>query len=153
MSLGYNVIKFVHVTAVIVWLGGLVTLTLLGARLARASDPTAIRLFGEQSTFFGRKVQNPAAVIALLAGLVLMGMLKTMTFWLGWGLVALIVSLGLDGAVLRRATRELTEIAAAASPDADRLEALRRRIQLGAWLNIAILVSTVFVMIVKPALK
>lgn len=150
MSPWYTVLKFVHVSAVIVWVGGVVTMAALGGRLVRAGDPASLQLLGRQSNFFGRRVQGPAVGIALLAGLAMMGIMKTMTFWLGWGLVALVASMALDGAVLRKASRELAELSTAQPVDEVRMDAARRRLRTGSLLNILILLSTVWVMVLKP---
>ncbi len=153
MSPWYNALKFIHVSAVIVWVGGVVAVTFLTSRLAREGDGPSLRVLGSQSEFFGKKIQGPAVGVALLAGLALMGMLKTMAFWMTWGLVALVVSMALDGAVVRRATRELGALADAPAPDERRIAALRGRLRLGAILNIVILTATVWVMVAKPTLK
>ncbi len=150
MSPWYMVLKFVHVTAVIVWVGGVVAVAALGGQLARAGDQASLQLLRRQSDFFGRRIQGPAVGVALLAGLAMMGIMKTMTFWLGWGLVALVLSMALDGALVRKASRELAELASARPPDEARMNAARRRLRTGSLLNILILVSTVWVMVAKP---
>ncbi len=148
----YNVLKFVHVTAVIVWVGGVVVLGVVGERLAKEPNGAALRVLGAESELFGRSIQGPAVGLALLSGLAMMGLVRAAHFWMVWGLVALVVSMALDGAVVRRASRQVVELASAESPDETRLAAVRQRLRVGTWINVLILVSTVFVMVVKPTL-
>lgn len=68
MYTAYNLLKFVHVAAVLVWIGGLVILTALNARLAREPEPGAAALMAGQSRFIGTRVLGPSAGVTLIAG-------------------------------------------------------------------------------------
>ncbi|MGH2789850.1 MAG: hypothetical protein ACRDJ0_02550 [Actinomycetota bacterium] len=58
----YTLFEFVHVMAVIVWLGGLTTIALITTRLGRERDPSAQAAMARQSAFLGQSVIGPSAV-------------------------------------------------------------------------------------------
>src|SRR5262245_688756 len=83
----YLFFKVLHVAAAIVWIGGVMTLTILNARLERTQDEAAVRFLAGQGAFFGRSVVGPAAGVTLLAGvaLVVLGG-GNMALWTVWGM-------------------------------------------------------------------
>lgn len=149
----YNLMKFLHVGAVIIWLGGMVALAVLNGRLAREGDATVTRLLSRQNEFFGRAVMGPSALVTLITGVVLMATLGAgFAFWMVWGLAGVFGSVALGAVVVGRAGRELGERSSAERPDEARLRTLRRRVAVGAVLNIVLLFSTVWAMVFKPTL-
>ena len=90
----YLWLKFVHVAAVAVWVGGIFALTVLNARLARMGEPAAVAALGQQSEAFGRTVIGPAMIIVLIAGLWMAGQfgIPFTSLWIVWGLVGFVVS-------------------------------------------------------------
>ncbi len=151
MSTWYLLLKFVHVASVIVWVGGLVCLTLLNRALARAADGATLRVLARQTELFGRAVLGPAAGLTLLSGLGLMGLLgQGMRPWMGWGLVVWLASIVFGATLLRRANLALASLAAAPVPDAAQVEPARARLALLNTLNVLLLLSAVLVMVWKP---
>jgi uncharacterized membrane protein len=141
----YDLFKFIHVAAVIVWVGGVVTLLILNARVSRAGDPQVIAALARQSRAFGQMVMGPAAGLTLVAGVIamLVGDISLATTWILWGLGSVAASLLLGATAIRRTTERL-----AAGTESG--GSLRRRL---AWLNIlnlAILFSAVAAMVFKP---
>ena len=88
----YLWLKFVHVAAITVWVGGTFALVVLNARIGRSGDPAAQAAMGRQSEAFGRTVIGPAMVIALLAGLWMAGQfgIPFDSLWIVWGLVGFV---------------------------------------------------------------
>ncbi|MGH2542598.1 MAG: DUF2269 family protein [Ardenticatenaceae bacterium] len=150
----YSLFKFLHVAAVIVWVGGVFTLVVLNARLAREQNRSAQMALSEQSEFFGSRVIGPAAITTLLAGIIMVlnAGFGFSTLWITWGFVGVFGSIILGAIFIRRATEELRQVAASPTPDAPRIQALQRRlINLNA-LNLLLLLSTVGAMVFKPTL-
>lgn len=149
----YALFKFLHVGAAIVWVGGLITLTLLNARLATERDPAAAALLGRHAGFFGQRVFGPAAMVTLFAGIGTMVTMRLgMTLWLTWGLVGLFGSIALGAVVGRRAGLALAKLSSAPDADPVEVERARRRVMLVNLANVLLLVSTVWAMVFKPAL-
>lgn len=155
MDLVYTTAKFVHVTAVIVWLGGQVAIAVLNARMARAHDATQMAPLTRASRFFGTAVAGPAAGLTLVAGIVMMASaeLSFGVLWIAWGLGALVLSMLLGATVMRRAGEQLaTAMGEGGSGAHGRIEALQGRLRTLGMLNLLVLFSAVWAMVAKPTL-
>ena len=154
MDLVYNLFKFLHVVAVIVWVGGLVAISVINARLAREHDPAQMAPLTRASGFFGGVIVAPAAALTLIAGLVMVAnaRMSFATLWIAWGLGGLLVSLLLGATLIRRAGTELSAAIQGADSDPSRTEALQRRLRTLSLLNLLILFSAVGAMVFKPTL-
>lgn len=155
----YNVLKFVHICAVIVWVGGVIALVVVNARLVREEEDAALQALSRQGEFFGKTLIGPSAILTLLVGAALVWEMHTgFPLWVAWGLVGVFGSMAIGAGFMQRAGRELAELSAAGEgqgegkPDAARVAAARQRLaRLGA-LNILLLLSTVWAMVFKPTL-
>jgi uncharacterized membrane protein len=150
----YNLFEFLHIAAVIVWIGGIVTLSIINARLAREQDRAALVALSRQSGFYGRAILGPAAGITLITGIVMVVVLGLGfgSLWIIWGLVGIFGSLVLGAALIRRATVELSELAPTAAPNDPRVIALQRRLATLNTINLLLLLSVVWAMVFKPTL-
>ncbi|MGH2826158.1 MAG: DUF2269 family protein [Actinomycetota bacterium] len=150
----YTLFKFVHVMAVIMWLGGLMTISLITARLGREQDPSAQAAMARQSAFLGQIVIGPSAGITLIAGIIMVvdSGIGFDTLWIVWGLVGVVVSMGLGATVIRKAGEQLTELAPSAGPGDPRVIALQSRLRVTGLFNLLLLVSVVAMMVFKPTL-
>ena len=61
-------LHLIHVLAAMVWVGGGVTLTLLGVRARSSPDPHAIGQFAKTLPYVGVRVLAPAVVLVLVTG-------------------------------------------------------------------------------------
>ncbi|HEX7091543.1 MAG TPA: DUF2269 family protein [Longimicrobiales bacterium] len=147
----YHLLKFVHVAAAIVWVGGVITLTVVTRRMARVHGGPIAQALAREQPFFGQRLMMPAALTTLLSGLAMVGLLGGRPpFWVVWGLAGVFGSSAI-GALLGRTGQELGRLSAAGTEEA-RLRGLRRRLAVLAGINIAVLLSTVWAMVVKPTL-
>lgn len=150
----YATFKFLHIAAVIVWIGGLVGVGILNARVAREHDASALASLHHASAFFGRSVGGPAAGVTLVAGIVMMasGGIRFATLWIVWGLAGILVSGILGGTLMRRASEELGEAVQAPQADQTRTATLQGRLRVLNLLNLLLLFSVVAAMVFKPTL-
>src|SRR6478672_761538 len=111
----YLLLKFVHVAAIIVWVGGIFALTLLNARAAGSGSAAAQAEMGRLSEYFGSVAIGPAMIVAVLAGIATAWRIgfPFSSLWIIWGLVGFILSGALLG-FIGRSARELGEVAAGA---------------------------------------
>ena len=149
----YLSLKFVHILAVIVWLGGLVCVGIVNLRLARTTERSLQAALASQNEFLGARVIAPAAGLTLLAGLaiVVVGHLG-LPLWVIWGLGALVLSMLLGATLLRRATVELRERLASDSASDREVASVQRRLAMLHGVNLAVLVSAMWAMVFKPML-
>ncbi len=149
----YTLVRFLHVLAVIIWVGGVVVLAVVNGRLARERDGAALVLLARHGAFVGRAVIGPSAAVTLIAGVALVGMLGAgFTLWMAWGLVGVFGSMALGVTLLRRTSQEMAELSTRVRPGDARLVALGRRLAVLGMINIALLLSTVAAMVFKPTL-
>jgi uncharacterized membrane protein len=150
----YLSLKFIHIAAVIVWVGGLVALIVLNARLAREGDPAMLAAIGRQSEYFGRTWLGPAIAITLLAGLATAGVagFPFTSPWIVWGLIAFVLSIIIGVVAVGRAASELGTLARSAPPGDPRVASARQRVIALSVINILLLASVVWAMVFKPTL-
>ncbi len=151
MSTLYSILKFLHVSAVIVWLGALITMAVLFARLASQREAGALQHLTRQAEFMGKALIGPAAIVTLLAGGALIAEMHLgMPAWVWWGLIGFFVSMFLGGFLMQRTGRKLSTIASSGTPDVAAMGALQGRLRLLGVVNIIILLSVVWAMVAKP---
>ena len=104
----YNVYKALHVTAILIWVGGDLTLTTLGIVFERRRDGSALAELGKMGAWIGTRVYTPALFAAFAFGVALIqkGGLGWGAFWIdfaiaGWA-VAACVGIGFVGPELGR---------------------------------------------------
>jgi uncharacterized membrane protein len=125
----YGILKFIHVLSVILWLGGIMALSVFVRRATQEHDSRVLSSLLKQVTSYGQKVVGPASGLVLLTGPVMFGAI-----------------------VLRQRVMKL--VAVSTSPtaaEADLVVAAR-----GLWtaqlIYLAILASVVGAMVLKPTL-
>jgi uncharacterized membrane protein len=150
----FTILKFLHISGAIVWIGGVATLTVIYVRMARTQDSAAVTALSQVSGFAGQVLVGPATMLTLLAGIATaatagfdFGML-----WLSWGFIAIILSIALGATFIRRITVEMGRLAANGAPDWSRMRTLQQRLTMLNLINLLILVSTVWAMVAKPTL-
>src|SRR2546422_325509 len=111
----YELLLFLHVVSVIVWLGAGTTLALTAVFAQRSGDAEEFRRLGILGRWLGPRVFAPAALGALVFGILLVsdGSWTFDPLWIKLGLAAFAVSFIINAAVrfptlrrLQRAARE-----------------------------------------------
>lgn len=149
----YFLLKFIHIAAATIWIGGVVTLSVLTLLFVRSKDRTAILAFGKQSEFIGKAVIGPSAAITFIAGIVMVALVRqTAPFWIIWGFVVILVSMVLGGFFTNRLGNKITALASSPDSNDDQLQVVQRRMTLLNSIDIILLLSAVWVMVFKPTL-
>jgi hypothetical protein len=106
------------------------------------------------SDLYGRAVIAPAAALTLLTGLVRVEQIDVGygTFWVAWGITAIVLSLALGATLIRVTNAELRRIAADAPADDQHWPTLQRRATILFAINLLLLLSAVWAMEFKPTL-
>jgi len=150
----YDVVVFLHIAAVILAFGVTFTYGLIEAltvRLAPDKLPWVHRLEYE----IGRKFVTPAATVVFLAGLYLAlsgdGAFDLADWWVGFGLLSILVILGLNGAYFIPREKRLSEMAdrdLAAGGVGSEYQALSRQVAVvGAATGLLILITVLFMVL------
>ena len=147
----YDLLKFLHVTAVAVWVGGALAIQVFGVLTSRAQDPARSAAFGRDSYWFVTRVILPSSLVVGATGI---GLTDNgnwdwsepfITFgfllWAGISLVAFGYVARQLGATGRRMAVE--------GPQPELLARVRTLILIARVL-IGLLVLVIFLMTVKP---
>jgi uncharacterized membrane protein len=95
----YRYIRFLHIVASVIWLGGGVLLGVIALRARRSGDARLLGDFAKMLPYAGLRVFMPATVLVLLSGLSLVSMTEAWSFsqlwvWLAVGAVLVAVLMG-----------------------------------------------------------
>src|SRR5262245_32947256 len=133
----FSVFKFVHIVAAIIWVGGVITITILNTRLASTRNGAAMAALASVGGFLGQRVFGAAAGVTLLAGIAtaLNAGFPMRSVWIIWGFLVILLSIGLNAAMIRPTAQRIGALAS--SPDSDRgpIAALQRRLSMLTALN------------------
>ena len=65
----YNALKFVHVLAAVVWVGGACVVQVYALLAVRTNDPVRVAAFAGDTEFVGTRIFIPSSLILLVSGL------------------------------------------------------------------------------------
>ena len=153
METVYTLFKFLHIVGAIIWIGGVVAVNVINARVANEKGGAALATLARQSRFYGMAIVGPAAGLTLIAGIVMIAVSGLgIPLWVIWGFVAILVSMGLGATLIRRGGEELSQIAATAAPGDPRVGTVQQRLTTLNIVNVLVLLSAVAAMVFKPTL-
>jgi len=108
----YSIVKAIHIAAVVIAFGVVFTYPVI-VPVARRAHPRNLPFLHRMQDRIGKLVINPAGAVVLLAGiyLALQGPWRLREWWVGFGILAIVVILGVGGAFLSPSERRLAELA------------------------------------------
>jgi uncharacterized membrane protein len=148
----YLTLKFLHVAAVIIWIGGIAAMTIWTVRAGRDSDPRSLAVTMRHAIFYGQRVVGPSSGVVLLAGIamVISAHIPFMTLWIVWGMVGILLHIIFGVTVLRTNGERLVRLAENATPDPVALGKAVQRQKTAAMIYVLIMLSVVWAMVTKP---
>ena len=153
MDIVYMLFKFLHIVGAIIWIGGVIAVSVINARIAREKEGAALAALARQSRFFCTAGIGPAAGLTLLAGIVMIATSGLgAPLWVIWGFAAILVSMGLGATLIRRSGEELSQVAATANSGDPQVLTLQQRLTTLNIANVLVLLSAVWAMVFKPVL-
>jgi uncharacterized membrane protein len=147
----YAWLKFLHVVAVAVWVGGLTCVIMVNRRISRSSDRAVIAAVAEQTMFLGTRVIATSSGITLIAGVfaLIVGKLG-FPLWALWGFISFVLFLTFGATAIRVTSTELQKHLGMPETTVENLRLLLRRLVLLSSINLVLLLSAVWAMVFKP---
>jgi uncharacterized membrane protein len=148
----YAIFRVVHVVVAVFWVGGGLTLTILGLRAQRMQDPREIVTVASQAAFVGEKLFAPAGLVVFLMGIamVINGDLGWAHFWVITGLIGYAATFVTGIGVLSPLAKKITLSAEQNGPEHPETIALINRILMVARVDVTVLLLVVADMVLKP---
>ncbi len=147
----FEIFKFIHVAAVIIWVGGGV-LGALFAQRAKKADPAHTLGIVTDMELVSRRVFAPASGVALLFGILMVLDADAIDFeqtWISMGIGGIVISMVLGMTYLGPNAKKLIPELATGDPAAGRrLNAIARV----ARLDLVVMFVVLWAMIAKPGL-
>jgi uncharacterized membrane protein len=148
----YAVFRVVHVVLAVFWVGGGLTLTVLGLRAERLDDPAEMATLARQAAFVGERLFAPAGLLVLLMGIAMVvnGHLGWGHFWVIAGLIGYAATFATGVGVLSPLAKKVDVLLREKGPHDPETQAAIQRILLVARVDQAVLLLVVAVMTLKP---
>lgn len=147
----YDLIKYIHIVAAIVWVGGAVTTQLFALRAVASRDPTDVPRIGRMIEFIGLRVFLPASLVLFVAGVIMT--IQRWSFTQTWISIAVVLWLAsaLVGALyLGPTSKKVAELFEAEGPTSTAGRALMDRAFLVSRLELVSFAVIVALMVFKP---
>lgn len=148
----YTVLKTIHVMAAVIWVGGAVTVNILGTRAIRAGPGAQAVAFARDTEWMGTHIYFPSSLIVLLFGILtaLNAHYSLASAWLLLGIVGIVLT-ALTGSLFLGP--ELKRIAGIAEQrgfdDPEGKRRLARLVSI-ARIDLLVLLLVVVDMVLKP---
>lgn len=149
---GADIGTSIHVIGAIAGVGPLFVQPLLMFHL-RKREPDSIGGVMNAMLWVNRALVTPGLTIVLLAGLYLVGngQGEFSDPWVSYGLAAVIVMLGLVGAVIMPRLRKGAEMAGAGKAGSEEFSSNSRILEIAWWSCVILAVVAVFLMYIQPS--
>jgi uncharacterized membrane protein len=147
----YEILKFVHVLAAIVWVGGALMFHVLAARAGASDDAARVQSLLGESEKLAKTYFMPASITVLVFGVitVLNGDLGFDHAWILGGIVGIIISIVLGAGILGPTGAKVAGQIQASGLDETARAGLAKMRNVSR-IDLLILVVVIFLMVVKP---
>jgi uncharacterized membrane protein len=149
----YELWLAIHILCAVIWVGGGVSVHVLGRWTVKRGDPERIVAFSRDAVKLGTVFYAPLSVVLIIAGVLLVEEVGYGygDLWITLGFLGWLFSLALGIAFYPRQARKVAAAVTAGGPAAPEAQATIGRILLVNSIEIAILLLVIVDMAVKPA--
>ena len=152
----YTALKFVHVLAAVVWVGGACTVQVYALLATRTNDPLKIASFAGDTEFVGMRIFLPASLILLVSGIFTIhdsvGAWSYSQGWVQFGLIVIALSILVGAGFLGPEAGRIGKATERDGVESHEVQARIRRILLVSRIELVLLLVVVFDMVVKPGM-
>lgn len=149
----YQLIKALHVVAIVIWVGGDITLTTLGIVFERRRDGEALAQLGKLGAWIGVKVYTPTlfAVLGLGIALVEKSGVPWDIFWIDFALVGWAIAATVGVTFVGPELGRIDKAAQQFGPESEEVGRRVKRLFAIFRFDTALLILIVIVMVAKPS--
>jgi uncharacterized membrane protein len=150
----YTGLKFVHVLAAIVWVGGAVSANIMGTRIRRSGDTERLVAFGRDTEWLGTHVYLPASLVVLVFGILtaLKGHYSFGQAWLLIGIAGIVATSITGSAYLGPELKRIAGLVESKGPNDPEVTSRLSRLITIARVDLVVLLIVIFAMVTKPGL-
>lgn len=151
MSNPYTWLVLLHILAAMIWVGGVVLLTILAGRVVRQGQPDAVAQLTTNITMIGQRLFVPTILVVLGTGIWMV--MQNWEFKQLW--VQMSVTLFIAAFLVQAGQLIMTSIAARRAVGSGDHSAALRQLRQWAWgfrLVLVLLVAATWAMVFKPGL-
>ncbi len=148
----YTILKTIHVLAAVLWVGGNLTMNVLGTRVVNAHEPAQMLAFTRDAEWIGQRVYLPASVTVLLFGIfaVLEGEWSFGDPWVSIGLAGLLVTAVTGSAFFGPELKRIRSLAQRRGVDDAEVQQRTARLIRFGRIDSVILTLIIVDMVIKP---
>lgn len=148
-------LKFGHILAAMIWIGGGVTLSLIGIRTRQSEDLHFFREFVQTLSYVGLRVLMPAVIAVLVFGVWMVFAFSAWQFtqlWILMALGAFAIAFAIGAVYLSRIALALDKLTAVPDFDLKVARDLLSRWIIGYQIVLIVLIFAVWDMVFKPGI-
>lgn len=148
----YELLKTVHILAVVAWVGGGLAVNILGTRIAATGDTGRVIAFSREAGWIGQRFFLPASVVVLIMGVlaVLEGEWSFGDPWVGIGITGIIVTALTGALVLGPEATRVGALAESQGTSSGEVQRRIHRILTVSRIDLVVLFVVIVVMVAKP---
>jgi uncharacterized membrane protein len=148
----YTFLLAVHIIAAVIWVGGALSIQVLGTRISRTDDAVRMAAFARDAEWVGTRIFAPTSGILLLAGIFLVteGGWGFESLWIIFGILAFLYSFISGAFFIGPASKKLAEALDQRGPEDAGVQANIQRILMISRIELVILFLIVIDMAIKP---
>jgi uncharacterized membrane protein len=148
----YELLKFLHIAAAIVWVGGGTVIQFFALRTLWSGDPLRLATFGRDVDWIGNRVFVPSALAVIVLGFLLVwdGPFELGMTWIWLSLVIFAVSFLAGAAFFGPESKRIANQVEAEGPESPAVQARIGRLIRLTRIDLVLLFAIVFLMVVKP---
>ena len=149
----YELLKFVHVAAAMVWVGGGAAIQWFALRTMAARDGARMAAFARDTEWVGTRIFIPSALLVVALGFVLVwdGPYELGTTWVWLSLVLFGISFLAGAGYLGPESKRIGAQIDAEGADSPAVQARIARLIKLSRLDLVLLFAIVFLMVTKPS--
>jgi uncharacterized membrane protein len=150
----YEILKTIHVLAAVVWVGGAVTVNILGTKMRGAGDPARLTAFARDTEWLGQRIYLPSSIVVLAFGIfaVIDGDIGFSTLWVVIGIIGIVLTALTGSLFLGPEAARIAGLADQRGFDDQEVQRRIGRLFTVSRIDLAVLTIVIIDMVVKPTL-